>query len=514
MRRTRTSSQFAAPRAALAAAAFAALLCALAATGCGRQSPAPAGAAQGADASPPPVPITAVNVRVTPLQRRVSAVGTLFPAEEVVLANQVVGRIVERTVDQGDWVEPGKVLVRIDPTDFRHKVAESEFALRETLAGLGVTGLEVPAELDVEALPTVRAAAASVRQAAADKLDASASIGAARADIASAKVVLANAEFKYQDCLRQRAAGAATPEELADKTAARDSAKALLDAGESRLAAATARAASADARHDLAVAQQAVAANDARAKLAEARRRSALLDAARSDLERCEIRAPTPRVQSAGGAEQETPRWLVSRRRFSVGDYAKEATELFRLVLDRPVRLRARVPERFDNRIAAGLPIEVHVDAWDGVFKGVIAYKNVVDVANRAFEIEALLPNDDPGRRLNPGTFAKVDILTGLTEDALMVPQESVVSFAGVVKIFLLTDGKSGPEVREVQVAQGESREFAGVRWVEIRPTAAIEGGSIRLTAADRVVTSGTGRLSQGRRVELKAPPAEAKSAK
>lgn len=78
----------------------------------------PSGAAEGGPPmmGPPPAVVRLGPVQVEKLQQFWEVVGRLVEVRRSIVASEVVGRVVERPVDEGDAVEAGKtVLVRIDP---------------------------------------------------------------------------------------------------------------------------------------------------------------------------------------------------------------------------------------------------------------------------------------------------------------------------------------------------------------------------------------------------------------
>jgi hypothetical protein len=116
-----------------------------------------------------------------------------------------------------------------------------------------------------------------------------------------------------------------------------------------------------------------------------------------------------------------------------------------------------------------------------------------VDRTSRTFQFEVLVPNDD--RRLGPGSFVKGEVLTHTDTAARTVPEEALVSFAGVTKVFVLRDGRA----HEVQVRTGVALDVPGAGgprgWVEV------EGG---LRCGDAVATSGHSQLAEGTPVRLR----------
>jgi hypothetical protein len=82
------------------------------------------------------------------------------------------------------------------------------------------------------------------------------------------------------------------------------------------------------------------------------------------------------------------------------------------------------------------------------------------------------VPNSD--HRLKPGAFAKASILLDRQANAVTVPEESLVRFAGVTKLFVVVDGRAVAVPVEPGVRLDVTDE-AGVvrRWIEIPATGA-----------------------------------------
>ncbi|HEY0672583.1 MAG TPA: efflux RND transporter periplasmic adaptor subunit [Longimicrobiales bacterium] len=80
-----------------------------------------------------------VQVRLEPVQERdlvalVSASGWIRPHRKVDVQADIMGRIVELNVREGDEVTRGQVLMRIDPTQYQAAVARSRAGVSEALA--------------------------------------------------------------------------------------------------------------------------------------------------------------------------------------------------------------------------------------------------------------------------------------------------------------------------------------------------------------------------------------------
>jgi membrane fusion protein (multidrug efflux system) len=172
----------------------------------------------------------------------------------------------------------------------------------------------------------------------------------------------------------------------------------------------------------------------------------------------------------------------VAQRLVSAGEYVRPGTPLFKLVADHPLKLRGDVPERFAAELAPGQPVEIGVDAYSTArFTGRLdRISPAANPQNRSITVEVVVDNE--ARQLKPGFFAHASIVTRADDQALFVPAQALLSFAGVTKLFVVRDGVA----HQTPVRTG-TRGAEG--YVEI-----VEG----LYADETVVTSNLDQLEDG----------------
>ncbi len=215
---------------------------------------------------------------------------------------------------------------------------------------------------------------------------------------------------------------------------------------------------------------------EARATLAAVNAKEALLETARKKLSDTAIVAPL------SGS--------ISKRSVSAGEYVKVGAPLFTIVQDNPLKLRGMIPERYAPEVHTDQAVEVRVDSFaNATFKGKLTRLSPSsEVASRSFLIEGLVENSD--RRLKPGFFAHAVVTTRLDPSALTVPQQAVVSFAGVTKVF----------VAENSVARERVVETGGrVGTNEVEIASGLKQGEL-------VIISGLTRLTNGAAVKVSGP--------
>lgn len=402
------------------------LLLALAAAACGDRTAPPAAGPLQAER----VVVAVTPARLLPVDRTIEVVGTLRGDVEATVSSKRAGRIAAVLRDWGGTVAPGEPLARLETVDLELERAAAAAALRETLSRLG---LEEPpkAEFDPGEVPAVRKA--------------------------HAERILATARRERSRVLLADPAEIVSVQDYEDLESAVAVAEAAVDA-------------------ELLL---------VRALLAAAATRSAELAAVEQRLADAVVRAP-PLGPAADAPAAGDRVYRVAERTVEVGDYVREGTPLFRIVVDDPLRYQARVPERLAGAVAVGQEVELRADATSEPRSGVVRrVAPAADESTRTVLIEATVAN--PDRRLVPGTFARGSIRVRRDEGVLFVPQDALVRGAGVTRVFVVEDGAARGIEIETGVRQGAFVEVAR-----------------GLSDAVAVVTSGASRLANGTLVAVK----------
>ncbi|MBX9578956.1 MAG: efflux RND transporter periplasmic adaptor subunit [Gemmataceae bacterium] len=388
-----------------------------------------------------PVPVTVQPVNPITLARTVPVVGTLDPFKDITLAPKVDGRVLRVLRDAGDLVFPGDVLLELDARDYELEVEGARRALEAELARLELADLPDPADDPgklTENVPAVAKARASLEEASR-KVD------------------------QQQRLINQ---GVGAKEDYAVVAAERKVAEAGLRQTRTEV----------------------------RAALVGARRLRVALDQARQRLADATVRAPVPDEWAAWAAAVGPAacpvRYTVAQRFVWEGEMVRAMPEknVYRLVVDHVLKLRAPVPERFAREVKLGQPAAVRVDAADRPVSGVVTrVAPTVDAQTRTFQVEVTVPNADPAARLKPGTFARAEITTRADPGVRTVPPGAVVTFAGVSKVFV-ADGDTAKAV-EVKLGQRDKD------WVEV--IGPIPPGA-------KVITSGFSQLVDGSPIRVR----------
>ena len=153
-----------------------------------------------AEASVRPARVTTIAFK--PQSQSLMLAGTVVPRVESTLGFRVAGKVVAREVDAGAVVQPGQVIARIDPTDYRLAVDNARAALVSADADYA------RAKADLERYQALRGSSAFMAQTL-DQRQSLASTAQARIDQAKSQLATAENNLAYTE-LKADAAGIIT----------------------------------------------------------------------------------------------------------------------------------------------------------------------------------------------------------------------------------------------------------------------------------------------------------------
>ncbi|HWO42538.1 MAG TPA: efflux RND transporter periplasmic adaptor subunit, partial [Candidatus Eisenbacteria bacterium] len=186
---------------------------------------------------------------------------------------------------------------------------------------------------------------------------------------------------------------------------------------------------------DEAIAQLTVAEARYQDALEEVRQRQAILAQRRFELEIARQQLKDTAIASPIEA-------AVRQRHASLGEYLAAGSPVVTLIRMDPLRLRLAVPEREAGFVRVGQQVRLTVAGDPGEYGGrVVRLSPAIAEENRTLLIEAEVPN--PRFLLRPGSFAKAEIVVELGEEVVTVPDDALVTFAGIEKVLTVADGKA-----------------------------------------------------------------------
>jgi HlyD family secretion protein len=401
---------------------------------------------------------TVDTVRVEPAAFRVtvSAQGTVEPDSTLEVRTQTAGRVAEVLVKEGDTVQEGREMVRLDKSDLLAQLQQARAAVASAEAEVAQLGVASPSE-DGKPLEVQQAEAqlaiARARLAETERGPSEAQVAQVRAQLTQAETALRDAEKNlgvmqtlYEKGAVARSAVDEATTRLTNARAAHDSARQQLDA---LLASPTseqreiARAQVKEAEIALAMAREREASKEKSRQAAMAR-----LEQARASLALVEAQLAMTSITAPGDG---TVMSVTVKR----GAVVVDGTPVVTLARAGGVRVRARVDETDISAVAVGQEAIFTTDALAGMeLRGTvteIAPAAVMDGTVPRFPV--LIDVHEAPSALLPGMSAEVEIITYSKPDALVVPLQAILEKNGTKTLFVVDTGRS--TAKEVTVAVG-----------------------------------------------------------
>jgi RND family efflux transporter MFP subunit len=248
-----------------------------------------------------------------------------------------------------------------------------------------------------------------------------------------------------------------------------------------------------DARHQAAVAQ---------------------LDLAKAQFEQAKSRLEELKINLSNTIISSPVDGFVGKRFLDPGASVSPNVPVASIVDIRSVRMVANLVEKDVKRVTVGTQAAVEVDAFPGeTFNGRVSrIAPVFDPSTRTAEMEIEVPN--PGFRLKPGMYARVQLTVSVRPDAITIPNNAVVLVSGTTGVFVAgadAPGRGdGPAPTSGQApalpAGGRAGEPAAftARFLPVQ-TGIRDGDRVEIVSGlrdgARVVTTGAGALKDGDRI-------------
>lgn len=133
----------------------------------------------------------------------------------------------------------------------------------------------------------------------------------------------------------------------------------------------------------------------------------------------------------------------VGMRLMSPGSLVKPGDMITTLDDISSIKLEFEVPETYLVAVQPGLKVTAASVAYPGrKFEGTVNLIDTrIDPVTRSTKVRAVIPN--PEEMLRPGMFLTVQLQVGRKENAVVVPEEALLAFAGQQYVFIVRDGKA-----------------------------------------------------------------------
>ncbi|PSB21948.1 efflux RND transporter periplasmic adaptor subunit [Phormidesmis priestleyi ULC007] len=373
------------------------------------------------------VPVKSETVTV-----RITASGTIAPVQTVNLSPKTSGRLAELFVEQGDRVQAGQAIARMESSELQAQRAQAVANLQEAQQRLA----QLQAGTRIE----------EVRQAESEVARARGEIDRVRGQVADAQSLL---EFARSQTRRQQELanqGAISTNSLEEFLRKEQNAKQTLNQAQAQLS-------QAQAQYNQTVQQLAQRRNGStREEIGQAEARvasaAAQVQQVNTNIGDAIIRAPF-----AG---------LITQRYASVGAFVTpttsassttSATSTSIVALASDLEVLAKVPEIDIGQIKPGQAVEVRVDAFpEETFKGrvrLISPEAVVERDVTAFQVRIQLLS---GReKLRSGMNTDLSFLGNQLKEAMLVPTVAIVTKKGQTGV-LMPDSKNQPQFKPVTI--------------------------------------------------------------
>ncbi|WP_427160810.1 efflux RND transporter periplasmic adaptor subunit [Aliinostoc sp. HNIBRCY26] len=397
------------------------------------------------------VPVEAKNVTL-----RITASGKVVPVQSVNISPKNPGVLAELYVEQGDRVEQGQILARMDIGDikaqvaqYRANLAQAQAQLAEALAG------NRPQEI---AQSRARLAQAQAQLAEAKSGNRPQEIAKAQAqvDAARARENYTTEQVKRYQYLYQQGA---ERKQLLDQAISEDkSAKANLAEAQKQLS-----LLQVGSRSEVIAAREA-AVTEARAALVllqegsrkeEIAQRQAAVKIAQAQLAAAEVRLQDTVVIAPFSG-------IVTQKYANIGAFvtpttsastSASATSSSIVAVAKGLEILAQIPEADIGRIKPGQQVEIVADAYpEEVFQGrvrLIAPEAVVEQGVTSFQVRVAL--DTGTDKLRSGLNVDLTFLGDRLNNALVIPTVAILTEEGKTGV-LVTDAQNKPQFREVKI--------------------------------------------------------------
>ena len=417
--------------------------------------------------------------------------GDIKALKSAMLSAKISGRVVSVPYREGDRVAAGAVVVRQDTSDLQAQAQQAEAGLLSARARLSqaltseeLSNMQTESQIvqAQAALDAVRARLQMIKKGARSQ-----EVASAENAVASAKANFENAKVNLERMRDLYAQGALSKQQMDLVQMQYDMASAQYDTAKQQLSLVKAGA----REEEIETAQKQVEQAEEALRIAKANRAQKALreedvKSANAGVAQAEAALAYARQQLANAYIRTPIAGTVSKRLTEPGQMASPGVPLVEVVALDTIYFEATVSEIDIDKIKAGQPVEVTVDALPGrKFKGLVQkILPTADEKSRHFTIRIAVLNRTGD--LRPGMFARGGIEIARHEDTVVIPKDALISNGRGRAVYIVVDSKAvlapvttGFETRE------EAEALSGV------------------SAGDVLVVVGQDKLSDGVKVNV-----------
>ncbi|EHQ91157.1 efflux RND transporter periplasmic adaptor subunit [Desulfosporosinus youngiae] len=131
---------------------------------------------------------------------------------------------------------------------------------------------------------------------------------------------------------------------------------------------------------------------------------------------------------------------VVEDKNVAIGQYAGPGAPLAMIKDTSTIQAVIKIAQEDAVKIQAGQKAQVRVSGDTQVYEGTVSYvSTTASMASRTFTAKVEVPN--PGKRLKPGSYANVNLVSGTEVSALTIPLRSVAGSKGSYYVFTAENG-------------------------------------------------------------------------
>ena len=398
------------------------------------------------DRQSPKVDIAAMTVPVQSknLAVQISATGSVVPLQTVNISPKTAGRLAELYVEQGERVEQGQAIARMDNADIQAQLLQAQARLSEVRAG-------TRPEEKAQAQARLAQAQARLSEARAGTRPEEKAQAQAQVESAQAQVNLTTAQVERYRYLVQE--GAESRHRLDEVVTEDRQARASLKEAQAKLDLQSGARPEEIARIEAEVAEARLALEQLQngARPEEIAQAQAEVAAALGERQAVEVQQEDTVIRAPFSG-------IVMQKYATVGAFVTpttsassttSATSTSIIAIAEGLEILAEVPESDLGQIELGQTVEIVADAYpEQVFKGrvrLIAPEAVVDQNVTSFQVRVALESQT---KLRSGMNVGVTFLGESLNNALVVPTVAIATEKGQTGVFVLAENK--PQFRAV----------------------------------------------------------------
>ncbi|HEX9972796.1 MAG TPA: efflux RND transporter periplasmic adaptor subunit [bacterium] len=221
-------------------------------------------------------------------------------------------------------------------------------------------------------------------------------------------------------------------------------------------------------------------------------------EAVKAQAEQAEAMAKTAKSQLADATITAPISGIVGNRYFEAGDVVNPGMPLVTVVQMERVKIIFNATEEDLGRLALGQKSRIKVKTYGDIpFEGkVVKISPVLDPMTRMAEIEILINN--PDRKLKPGMYARVEVITGVIENVMVVPRNATIESTSMERINGEDEVVKNYFIFIVDSSKAQQRKLK-IRYVNHRYIAVDSG----IVVGEQLVISGQNNLREGVAVSI-----------